>query len=126
MKSGALITAGHAGTLGRQVAAVPGPIDQPQSEGANLLIRDGAHILASVEDALALLGLTRPVRVPRMEPGGDEAAVWDALDRGATDLDALCARASLPAHRCLAAVTALELAGAVEVSMAGEVRRRIG
>jgi len=126
VKSGALITAGYATALDRVVAAVPGPMDQPQSEGANLLIRDGAHILASVEDALALLGLTRPVRLPPLEPGSDEAAVWNALGQGDADLDALCARCALPAQRCMAAVTALEIAGAVECSMAGDVRRRIG
>ncbi len=126
VKSGALITAGYAAALGRVVGAVPGPMDQPQSEGSNLLIRDGAQMIASVEDALALLGLTRAVRMPRVEPGSDEAVVWDAVGQGAADLDALCARCALPAQRCMAAVTALELAGAVEVSMAGDVRRRIG
>lgn len=125
-RSGALITATYANTLNRVVGAVPGPIDQPQSEGANLLIRDGAHIIASVEDALALAGLTRAVRMPALEPGGDEARVWEVLGQGPVDLDALCARTALPADRCLAAVTALELAGAVECSMTGDVRRRIG
>src|SRR5829696_2529212 len=41
--SGALITASDALELGRDVAAVPGPIDSPQSQGTNLYIRDGAH-----------------------------------------------------------------------------------
>jgi DNA processing protein len=126
VKSGALITAACATALDRRVAAVPGCIDQPQSEGANLLIRDGAHIVASVEDALALLGLTRPVRLPDPRGGTDEAAVWETLGQGVLDLDALCARSGLPADRCLAAVTALELQGAVECSLAGDVRRRIG
>ena len=40
--SGALITARHAIDLGRDVAIVPGPIDLPQSQGSNLLLRDGA------------------------------------------------------------------------------------
>jgi DNA processing protein len=125
-KSGALITAGHALALNRIVAAVPGPMDQPQSEGTNLLIRDGAHILCGLEDALALAGLTRAVRRPDVAPGTDEHRVWAALTEGALETDALCARTGLPAERCLAAVTALELSGAVECSLAGEVRRRIG
>lgn len=125
VKSGALITATCANTLDRTVAAVPGAIDQPQSEGTNLLIRDGAHMLCGVEDALALMGLTRAPRVPHVESGSDEALVWSALGNGPVELDLLCARAGLPADRCLAAVTALELAGAVECSIAGEVRRRI-
>lgn len=126
LQSGALITARWANTLNRRVGAVPGCIDQPQSEGTNLLIRDGAQIVASMEDALALAGLTRPLRFP--EPGGgtDEGAVWGALADGVLDLDGLCSRSGLPADRCLAAVTALELRGAVECSLTGDVRRRIG
>ncbi|MGH7668047.1 MAG: DNA-processing protein DprA [Gemmatimonadaceae bacterium] len=126
VKSGALITATYAITLNRAVAAVPGAIDQPQSEGTNLLIRDGAHMLCGVEDALALMGLTRAVRMPHLEPGSDESLVWASLDGGSTEMDALCARTRLPASRCLAAVTTLELAGAVECTITGDVRRRIG
>ncbi|MDQ6926161.1 MAG: DNA-processing protein DprA, partial [Candidatus Eremiobacteraeota bacterium] len=54
-RSGALITADVALDLGRTVAAVPGPIDQPRSIGSNALLRDGAHVLASVDDLLPLL-----------------------------------------------------------------------
>ncbi|MDE3172681.1 MAG: DNA-processing protein DprA [Gemmatimonadota bacterium] len=126
VKSGALLTARWANTLNRSVGVVPGCIDQPQSEGTNALIRDGAHIVTSVEDALALAGLTRPPRFPEPEAGSDEGAVWGALAHGGLDLDELCARSALPADRCLAAVTALELRGAVECSLAGAVRRRIG
>lgn len=123
-RSGALITAGHALDLGRTVAAVPGPIDAPQSAGANELLRDGAAVIASVADAVALLGLTEPVRRPPPELGGDERTVWDSLAGGPADLDSLAARSGLPARRCIAAVTTLELAGAVECALTGEIRRR--
>src|SRR5215203_5282746 len=56
-KSGALNTASHALELNRIVAAVPGPIDSPASAGTNQLIRDGAVVIASVADALALAGV---------------------------------------------------------------------
>jgi DNA processing protein len=123
-KSGALNTADHAMRLGRDVAAVPGQIDQPQSEGSNLLIRDGAGIIASVEDALALAGLTPPLQTPRVDPDGNEGKVWAALANGGLDMDSLCHRSGLPASECLAAVTTLELAGSVECALTGEVRRR--
>jgi DNA processing protein len=124
-RSGALITSRIAGEeLHRNVGAVPGPIDSPQSEGTNLLIRDGAHIIASVADALALVQLTPPLRsTPRLETA-DEAQVWQALTDGPSDLDSLCHRAALPAQRCLAAVTTLELRGAIECALTGEIRRR--
>jgi DNA processing protein len=123
-KSGALNTAGHALDLFRAVAAVPGPIDQPQSVGANKLISEGAHILTCVEDALALAGLTPPPRTPRGDPGGDEGKVWSALSDGGLDLDTLCHRSGLPAPQCLAAVTNLEVAGSIECAMTGVIRRR--
>ena len=124
LRSGALITAGHALDLGRMVAAVPGPIDSPQSAGANELLRDGAAVVASVADAMALVGLTAPVKGERAAGSPDEQAVWDALGRGPLDLDTLAARSGLPARQCMAAVTALELAGAIECALTGEVRRR--
>ena len=123
-KSGALITATHALELGRTVAAVPGPIDSPQSAGANELLRDGAIVIADVADALALVGLTAPLAGARVITSEDEQAVWDTLGAGAMDLDSLAARSGLPARRCMTAVTALEIAGAVECALTGEIRRR--
>lgn len=124
LRSGALITAGYAVDLGRATAAVPGPIDQPQSAGSNRLIASGAHIIAAVEDALALCGLTPPPRVPRVEPEGDEGRVWSALASGPMDIDSLCHCSGLPAARCLVAVSRLEIAGAIECALTGEIRRR--
>jgi DNA processing protein len=123
-RSGALITAERALDLNRTVAAVPGPIDSPQSAGSNELLRDCATVIASVADALALAGVTPPL--PRESTPGTpaERAVWDALGDGALDLDTLAARSALPARDCLAAVTTLELAGAIECALTGEIRRR--
>jgi DNA processing protein len=123
-QSGALITAGHALDLDRDVAGVPGPIDQPQSTGVNRLIRDGAQMLTSIEDALALAGLQTAARTPRGDPDGDEARVWRALAGGPLHLDNLCHQSGLPAAQCMAAVTALEIAGSVECALTGEIRRR--
>jgi DNA processing protein len=123
-RSGALNTVNHALDLGRTIAAVPGPIDQPQSAGANGVIREGGHIITSIEDALALVGLTPPPRVPRGDPLGDAGKVWTALGQGALDIDALCARTGLPAAQCLAAVTELEVAGSIECAFSGVIRRR--
>ena len=122
-KSGALITAAHALELGRTVAAEPGPIDAPQHRGANELLRDGAHVVASPDDLLALVGRSVPVpAAPALE--GDERAVWEALGARALDIDALTTLCALPAHRCMVAVTTLELRGVVECALTGEIRRR--
>jgi len=123
VKSGALITASHALDMGRTVAAVPGPIDVPQSAGSNELLRDGAMLVAGMADAVALLGLTAPIRLQELPEGGAERTVWNALSAGGLDFESLAARASLPAHRTLAAVSALELRGLVECALSGEIRR---
>lgn len=52
VKSGALITAKLALEMGKDVLAVPGPIDSPQSGGPNMLIRQGAGVVTSVADIL--------------------------------------------------------------------------
>jgi DNA processing protein len=125
VKSGALITANHALELGRTIAAVPGPIDVPQAAGSNHLLRDGAVVIATVADALALVGLEPAVKRPDPSASPDEQAVWTALSAGPLDADQLSTRARLPASRCLAAITALELAGAIECGLTGEIRRRL-
>lgn len=53
-RSGALITAEIALDLGRDVHAVPGPIDRPTSQGTNRLIADGAGVILEVGTGDAL------------------------------------------------------------------------
>ena len=122
--SGALITAAWASDLDCNVAAVPGPIDVPQSAGTNALLRDGAIMISDVADALALVGVSPRRAASRAPDDPTQLAIWNALESPAPDLDALATRAALPARRCLAAVTALELNGMIECTLTGEIRRR--
>jgi len=122
-KSGALNTASQALELGRTVAAVPGPIDSPQSDGTNQLIRDGATVIATVEDALALVGAS-PAPSPPYQLSEVDGRVWAALARGPLTVDLLLRQTSLAARDCLTAVTSLEIQGMVESLLTGEVRRR--
>lgn len=122
--SGALITADRATELGRDVGVVPGPIDSPQSQGSNTLLRDGAHPIVAVADALTLVGLAPPAvpSAPRLETDS-EIRIWRALDDGGATMDELCARTGLPVTQCLSTVTALELRGVIECALTGEIRR---
>ncbi len=150
-RSGALITADVALDLGRTVAAVPGPIDSEVSAGANALLRDGAHVLATVDDLLPLLRTTAVRTAPPLAPRtpersssptptrssairppsarstadlhGDERTLWDALVEPALDADAAAERAGLSARRCAAALAHLELRGAVVTEISGAIQR---
>ncbi len=50
--SGAMITAKSAILQGRELFALPGKINESNSEGPNLLIQNGAHVALSAEDIL--------------------------------------------------------------------------
>ena len=124
LDSGARNTANIALDLGRTLAAVPGRIDSPQSAGTNDLLREGAHVIATIEDALMLVGLTPPRRSERLAFDEAERRVLAELERAPADVDTLAARTKLPARECMRAITTLELAGSVECLLTGEVRRR--
>ena len=101
IKSGALITVTHAAEQGREVFAVPGPVDSDPSAGCLELLRKGARLVRTAEDILEdLRGIAppdplpttkktmlidaRPVDrgVPTMPEGLDAVSqqLWTALD----------------------------------------------
>ena len=57
-KSGSLITARLAADLGREVFAIPGPIERPNAAGCHLLIQQGAKLVTKPEDVLEELHFT--------------------------------------------------------------------
>ena len=65
-KSGSLITARRAGDYGREVMAVPGSPLDPRAQGCNMLIREGATLIQTVDDVLEAVGPidARMVREP--------------------------------------------------------------
>jgi DNA processing protein len=121
-RSGALITAGLAGELGREVFAVPGRITSPTSRGTNGLIRDGAMLVERWSDIVTELGEpwrsmvdgtdARANDVARPAPGSDEARMLELLSVDeAQHIERLIARAGVDAARAGTALIALELAG---------------
>ena len=114
LSSGALITADFATELGRDVAAVPGPIDVPQSAGSNRLLRDGAHVVAEEGWLLTLSGFEEERRVIVRPADDAQRRLLESLGEEALDLETLVERSGLPAREAMVALTALELAGGIE------------
>jgi DNA processing protein len=132
--SGSLITAEFAGDLHREVMAVPGPVTGPLSAAPHELIRDGATLVTSVADVVAVLGTTdgpdgsarsRTLPAGPPAPAGltdQERGVLDRLPGSPVTLDAVAAITGMDAGRALGALAALELRGLVS-SEGGRYRR---
>ena len=123
-KSGAIITANLAEQFQRIVAAVPGPIDSPASRGCNELLRDNVQVIATIADALGLVGIASQQEQAPISLSENDGRVWKVLASGPLDPDAISIRTRLTTRECLTAITSLELGGYVEVLLTGEVRRR--
>lgn len=132
--SGALITVASALAQGRDVMAVPGPIDSLTSVGTNQLIRDGAEPLLVLEDLLAhypdAAGLKPDqeaelaAQLSTPTPSGlspSEEQVFKLLRAGACATEALITATRLPPQEALAALSTLEIRGVV-VQDRGKVR----
>ena len=66
-QSGSLHTARMAAAQGRDVWAVPGPLQAPNSQAPLALIRDGANVVTQLHDVVGAVG------APRLELPGQEA-----------------------------------------------------
>lgn len=71
-RSGSRITAEQALACGRDVLAVPGPIDAPASAGCLDLIADGATMVRDVQTVLHAAGLTAPSAAALRQQGEAE------------------------------------------------------
>ena len=140
-RSGALITARHAAEQGREVFAVPGPIDGPSSAGCHRLIQDGAKLVHTVDDILdELPSLVQHSRLPSstvvLETGATQvaaaslddslAAVYAAIEKTPTSIDQVGRDCGLPISRVLAAISDLELRRLVTRVSGNSVERRDG
>jgi DNA processing protein len=127
-RSGALITSRVALDLGRNVAAVPGPIDSARNVGSNRLLADGASIIANLDDVILLAGLRGSAAVDTLsDTHGDQdssqLAILEAMGTGASAIDDLARSTRLPPRDLAAALSTLELNGHVIVSDEGTVSR---
>jgi DNA processing protein len=121
-RSGSLITAELALKLGRDVAAVPGPVLSPRAAGTNALLRDGATLVRGVDDVLdALYGAGNAPHVHRMHGEDLEPHLAELLEAIAGGRDSVAALADGSGDRATAAMV-----GLTELELRGLVARRPG
>jgi len=132
-RSGALITARHALDQGREVFAVPGPVDSRMSRGCHGLIRDGATLVETADDVLRELGsfaeplasqAGEPVRHPAETMLNDtQKQVYAAVRTSPTSVDEIVAATGMPAQQVLSSISMLELRHLIERISGQQVRR---
>ena len=132
-RSGALISARHAAEQGREVFAVPGPIDSRVSRGCHQLIRDGAKLVEHVDHVLEELGPLveatsrdsgESVHHPaELQLNEQEQAVLSQVESTPTSIDLIISITGLPVPRVLATISALELRRLVRRTAGNKVMR---
>lgn len=136
LRSGALITAEHAMEQGREVFAVPGPVDRPSSRGCHRLLREGARLVESIEDVLDELGPladgvvvhddTAPVRHPaELQLNDLERRVLGVIEQRPTLIDDIARNSQFPIQRVLSTISVLEMRHLVR-RVSGNAVTRIG
>lgn len=119
-RSGALITAEIALDIGREVHAVPGPIDRPTSVGTNRLIADGAGLIL---DTGRVDSLAPAAALPR-EPG--LRTLLAAVPQAPVTVEEIAAVTKIPVEEVVTSVTVLEIRGYLTPTRDGRVMRTPG
>lgn len=137
-RSGSLITARYALDQGREIFAVPGWPEDPRAKGPNDLIRQGAHLVGSIDDILDILHdlvrrpLAEPSSPPPSLPGGSPSEteierargiIWENLASAPVTVDEIIRECQLSAPVVATVLLELELAGRLERLPGGKVSR---
>ncbi|HSJ00743.1 MAG TPA: DNA-processing protein DprA [Patescibacteria group bacterium] len=115
-RSGALLTAAAANAIGRELYAVPGPIDAMASRGTNRLIADQqATMVTSTASVMRLIGLPRGERPPAVQALSEvEGQLLRRLLERSGSIEELIDRTGHPAAAVASALALLEARGLVD------------
>jgi len=126
--SGSLITARFAAEQGKEVFAPPSPITSPLAEAPNLLIKEGAKMVTSIDDILEEyhLQITPKNRDDLKEKLTDvENQIFSLLEQEARLPDDLADRLSWPVTKVLTLLSGLELEGIIEKNQQGKYQIKL-
>ena len=118
-KSGSLITADMALEQGKDVYALPGPVNSNLSRGCNKLIKQGAGIVISVEDFMGELHISHQQKLENKEQNKillerEEILVYTCLDLYPKSLETLARETALSISELMHIIFCLELKGYVQ------------
>lgn len=122
VKSGSLITADMALEQGRDVYALPGPVDSTLSQGCNQLIRQGAGILISPQILAEEMGVYKGTDTIKTENSkkvldNSERMLYSCLSLYPKNISQLIEETGLSANTAMELLVSLELEGYIrEVS----------
>jgi len=136
-RSGALLTAYLALDYGREVFAVPGPVDVPQSRGCHHLLKEGAALVEEVADVHRVLAPPQPAGdetaareggtggPPLPAPGSAARWIFDRLDLEGTAREELDRRWTGTGAALAEGLVALEMAGLIRRLPGRKLARKI-
>ena len=118
-RSGTLITAQWALDQGREVFALPGPVNARQSAGTLQLIREGARLIRSGEDILGDLGLRSVGQLPFSEVNaynhsGKQDPLLKYFVKGPVHMDELLEKSGMEPAALSQSLLGLELEGQIQ------------
>lgn len=125
LQSGALITARFAIKQNKPLFALPGPIDSPQSNGPNILIKSGVgELLTSVNDILEKFGEEKQIKIgfDTNSTNGltnTQKNIYNLLSSQSKGFDRLLGETNLGMQELIQHLSILELKGIVEKTMDG-------
>lgn len=120
VNSGSLHTANFALEQGRTVLAVPGPINDPFSEGTNNLIKSGAQVTTTVNDVLAILNLPTQQNIKKIIKGSEnEKLLYGLIFSGINSQEELINKSGLKSSEFNMALTGLEISGHIRAQGGG-------
>jgi len=115
--SGALITAKYAGVQGKDVFAVPSPINSDMSRAPNLLIKQGAKIVTNVEDIYEEFNMQITPRKKediRNNLSEIQRSIFDILQIKPRTVDDLAIEFAKTVSEILNIISVLEVDGVIE------------